>query len=89
MIINQVLDIIVFLIIGIALLSPLSVHERENSCLDKTNMNVLKGIACVLVIISHISLQLGGKGILILTSSVGYLAVGIFFFSSLSDSKFR
>lgn len=82
MIINQVLDIIVFLIIGIALLLPLSVHERENSCLDKTNMNVLKGIACVLVIISHISLQLGGKGILTLTSSVGYLAVGVFFFSS-------
>ena len=54
MIINQVLDIIVFLIIGIALLLPLTVHERENSCLDKANMDVLKGIACVLVIISHI-----------------------------------
>ena len=80
MIINKILDSIVFLFIGVTLILPLNIQKIDNSCLELKNMNVLKGIACVLVIISHISLQLGGKGILILTSSVGYLAVGIFFF---------
>ena len=82
MIVNQILDCIVFLFIGGILILPVGIYGKDNSCLSITNMNVLKGIACVLVIISHISIQLGGKGVLILTSSVGYLAVGIFFFSS-------
>lgn len=82
MILNQVLNIVMFSMLAAMLLLPFNKQSKENCCLDIQNMNVLKGLSCILVIVSHISLQLGSSGILVLTSSVGYLAVGIFFFSS-------
>lgn len=82
MLVNQLFTIIMFILVGLLMVVPFDKYKEKNTCLDIKNMNILKGVSCVLVVISHISLQLGGKGILILTSSVGYLAVGIFFFSS-------
>lgn len=66
------------------LIAPVRIGSFENNreYLNKDNMNKIKGIACIMVVICHVTSQLEGEGILALTANLGYLAVGLFFFWS-------
>lgn len=69
-------------IMGIVLV-PIKVgNYGKDKVFGKENMTYLKGVACIMVVVTHTCAQLGGKGVLILPSNIGFLAVGIFFFWS-------
>lgn len=72
-------------LIGIIIMVLVPVHfgnYTEREVLGKNNMTYLKGMACIMVVVTHTCTQLGGEGILILPSNIGTIAVGIFFFWS-------
>ena len=93
--INQILPILLILWIFAILIVPMKVGNYYNKerCLSKDNTIRIKGIACIMVVITHICAQLKGEGILALPADIGFLAVGIFFFCSgyglMYNYKFR
>lgn len=76
--------LLITLIIFAVLVFPIKLgnHEDNYVYLDKDNMNKQKGIACIMVVVGHLTAQIGADGILAFVANIGYLAVGIFFFWS-------
>jgi len=64
------------------LLFPIALVKGERKLCKKENSISIKGIACIMVIISHLSIQLEGPGVLNYIWNIGYLAVGLFYFFS-------
>lgn len=75
----------IFFIISLLLICfPIKVGDYyiKKDYLNLTSLNSIRGIACLVVVFHHISIQLGGNGILIIPANLGGVAVGIFFFCS-------
>lgn len=77
-----IIVVLTMILIGM-LLCPFSIEEYNKEIgLGKSNMNYIRGIACVMVVICHASAIKGAQGILMIPFNMGFLAVGIFFFCS-------
>lgn len=71
-------------IVFIVMLVPVNKIDinKYDEYFSKSNLNYIRGIACIIVVLSHISIQLGGEGVLIASSNLGPMAVGVFFLCS-------
>lgn len=77
-----IIIVLTMILIGI-LLCPFSIEEYNKEIgLGKSNMNYVRGIACVMVIICHASSINGAQGVLMIPFNTGLLPDGIFFFCS-------
>ncbi|MFR3834984.1 MAG: acyltransferase family protein [Eubacterium sp.] len=73
---------IICIVLGICIL-PLRKNDKfSKQGLEIENMTIIKSLACIMVIVSHLCAQMEGIGILALPANVGFLAVGMFFFCS-------
>ena len=59
-----------------------TIKNKNDFSLSKNTNDQLKGIFIIVVIIHHISQRIDPLGILALFQTVGYLAIGVFFFIS-------
>lgn len=73
---------IICIIIGICIFPLAQSNRISKEGLGINNMTIIKGVACIMVVITHVCSQLKGEGILALPANIGFLAVGIFFFCS-------
>lgn len=84
MIIHQLLLGVIIGIVFIVMIVPVNKIDinKYDEYFSQSNLNYIRGIACVIVVLSHISIQLGGEGVLIASSNLGPMAVGVFFLCS-------
>ena len=73
--------IIIISIFSLCLI-PIRKKNSLSYSLERVVTNRIKGVACIMVVVSHASFQLDGKGVFALTYNMGFIAVGAFFFIS-------
>lgn len=82
-IVEQLIIAVLMIILIVMLVYPFSIEKYNKKIgLGKDNLNYIRGIACVIVVICHASAIRGAQGILMIPFNMGFLAVGIFFFCS-------
>lgn len=73
---------IICIVLGICILPLRKNGKFSKQGLEIENMTIIKSLACIMVIVSHLCAQMEGIGILALPANVGFLAVGMFFLCS-------